>query len=42
MTTPDDETRELIQEHHAELRALADSDLPANWVARRLLEAVDE
>lgn len=41
MTTPDD-TRELIDEHRAELEALADSDLPVNWIAEALIEVADE
>lgn len=34
----DTNTREKIEEHRDELDALADSDLPANWIAEELIE----
>lgn len=31
-----------VQAHREDLEALAESDLPVNWVAQELLEAAEE
>lgn len=36
------ESFEIIHEHREELKDLAESDLPANWVAQAVLDAADE
>jgi len=33
---------EAVRERREELKDLAESDLPANWVAEALLEAADD
>lgn len=34
--------QERIDEHREDLEALAESDLPVNWIAVTLLEVADE
>jgi len=37
-----DESLEAVRESREELEQLADSDLPAAWIAEGLLDAIDE
>jgi hypothetical protein len=36
------QTLEAVREHRDDLEDLAESNLPANWVAEALLEAADD
>lgn len=36
------QTLEAVREHREELEDVAESELPANWVAEALLEAADD